>query len=596
MARRLLLAVLLCAAVDTLLTRLAHAHRAPDGALPLQLLLAWGAFGLVMAVPIVFTARRLGAPFTVAIGWLAGPLALHHALAVRVRDGSSAPWLIVAVVATLLAVLVALVALSWVERRLAIRRWPALVLASGSLLLMMPLDPASRGSAAAPAAAPTAGRPNLLLLVWDTTRADHLSPWGYDKPTTPHLAALAADSATWDVAWSASVFTLSSHVSMLTGLPPGLHGTTMRRQSVTAPSVASQLRLAGYRTGAFVGTSVLAAGHGLERGFEVYDDRVDPALCDSHLWALIHDAQVIAAKVFPALRHNGNPNRPQDFQRPASEVLDAALAFVREPDPRPWFVMVNLFDVHWPYLPAKDAEALWVAAYDGPVSGYLFRADDFPTGYRPDEADKQHVRDLYDGELWQLDRAVDAFLAQASASAPDTCVLMTSDHGEALGEGDRWSHDEVLAPQSRIPMLLHAPGRIAPGRRPGPVSGVDVAATLLDLAGVAPEVASTGRSLLESPAPGRILFVEDLDNLSAARDHHAALRGRWKLTRRDGVDRLTDPLADPLDQVDLLADHPDDAAALEAALDALIEASTTADESGVLQNADALGALGYTGH
>ncbi|MBM3986072.1 MAG: sulfatase, partial [Planctomycetes bacterium] len=449
-----------------------------------------------------------------------------------------------------------------------------------------------------PPADPPASSPNLLLLVWDTTRADRLTPWGHDRDTTPNLQRLAAESATWEAAYSASVFTLSSHVSMLTGLPPGLHGTSLRRQTVTATSVARTLRDAGYRTGAFVGTSVLAAGRGLERGFEVYDDLVDPPLCSSTLWALVHDVQVVAAKLVPALRGNGNPNRPQDFQRPAAEVLDAAAAFIARPDRRPWFVMVNLFDVHWPYLPGKDAAALWVQPYDGPVNGYLFRADDFPPGYRPGTADAAHVRDLYDAELWELDRAVDAFLAGVLQRDPQACVLLTSDHGEALGDGDTWSHDELLLPQTRVPLLLRAPGRVPAGRREGPASGVDVAATLLDLAGVEPPpgTPSASRSLLAPPDPQRVLFLQDLDNLLAARDHSAALRGRLKLKLKDGVATLTDTLADPLDRQDLSAEHPQEAAALRAALETLLAASAAAEEGDVLQNEAALRALGYVGN
>jgi len=594
--RALPLAVLVCAALDTLLTRLALAHRPHGLALPLQLLLAWSVFGLLIALPAWLTDRRLHAPFTACLGWLAGLVVVHHAAAARVRAGDG-PALIAG--ATLLAaalVVGGVLLLARTERRLAGRRWPGVTLLVVSLLLLPPAD-GLRSPPLPPAAAPAAARPNLLLLIWDTTRADHLQPWGYDRAITPHLAQLAERSATWEAAYSASVFTLSSHVSMLTGLPPSLHGTTLRHQGVTAESVASQLRAAGYRTGAFVGTSVLAAGRGLERGFEVYDDQVDPALCDSHVWALIHDAQVVAARFVPALRGNGNPNRPQDFQRPAREVLDHALAWIREPDPRPWFAMINLFDVHWPYLPSKDATALWVRDYAGPMNGYLFRSDSLAPGYRPDAADKQHIVDLYDGEMWELDGAVDRFMGTLldGPSPPD--VLLTADHGEALGEGDHWSHDDLLLAQTRVPMLLLAPGRAEPGRREGPVSGVDVAATLLDLAGVAPQPgANLSHSLLAESTPGRFLFEDDLDNVLATNDAHAVIRGRLRLTRRDGRETLNDALDDPLDEHDLSAAQPEEAAALRKMLDSLLSAAKAVDEGGALQNEEALRALGYLGN
>jgi len=259
--------------------------------------------------------------------------------------------------------------------------------------------------------------------------------------------------------------------------------------------------------------------------------------------------------------------------------------------------MVNLFDRHWPYLPSKDATALWVRDYAGPVNGYLFRADDYPPGHRPDAADKQHVADLYDAEMWGLDGAVDRFLGQLLDGPAPPDVLLTADHGEALGEGDHWSHDDLLLAQTHVPMLLLAPGRSEPGRRPGPVSGVDVAATLLDLAGVltVPDIVPLSQSLLRAPAPGRVLFEDDLDNLSSAQDAHAAIRGRLRLTRRDGRETLNDALTDPLDEHDLAAAQPQEAAELRRALEALL-AAAKAVEDGELQNQAALSALGYIGH
>jgi arylsulfatase A-like enzyme len=601
MLRALPLAILACAGLDTLLTRLALPHRAHDLALPLQLLLAWTVFGLLLAPLAALAARRLQAPFTACLGFLAGAVVVHHAAAARVRAGDGAALIAGATLLAAVLVIVAVLLLARLERRLARRRWPGAALLVASLLLLPPADFLRRAPAApadSPAGEAAGPRPNLLLLIWDTTRADHLQPWGYDREVSPHLATLAERSATWEAAYSASIFTLSSHASMLIGKPPSLHGTTIRHQAVTETSVATRLRQAGYRTGAFVGTSVLAAGRGIERGFDVYDDQVDPALCDSHLWALIHDAQVVAARVLPFLRGNGNPNRPQDFQRPARNVLERALAWIREPDPRPWFAMVNLFDVHWPYLPGKDATALWVRDYAGAVNGYLFRADDYPRGHRPDAADKQHVADLYDAEIWELDAAVDRFLGELLDGPAPPFVLMTSDHGEALGEGDHWSHDELLLAQTRIPMLLFAPGRIEPGQRPGPVSGVDVAATLMDLAGALPlpDILPLSQTLLSEAPPGRILFEDDLDNLNPALDAHAVIRGRLRFTRRDGRETLNDALTDPLDEHDLSAAQPEAAADLRKALEALLSAAKVVEGGGQLENEEVLRQLGYLGH
>jgi arylsulfatase A-like enzyme len=343
---------------------------------------------------------------------------------------------------------------------------------------------------------------------------------------------------------------------------------------------------------------VLAGAGGLRRGFDAYDDRVDPPVCDTRLWALVNDAQVLAAKRIPALRFDGQPHWWQDFQRPAREVLGRAAEWIRGGGPEPWFAMVNLFDTHWPYEPSADATQRWVRPYAGPLTGRLFRADDWPAGRAADAGDVLHARDLYDGELWDLDRAVGDFLEELRAAGGDTAIVLTADHGEALGEAGEWSHEHPRVPQARVPLVVHAPGRVAAGTRvSAPVSGVDVAPTLLALAGVEPPpgFAAGGHSLLAPPPEGeRLLFVQDHDNEFAAKDEDAVVRGRFKLLSTAKGRTLHDTLTDPMDEVDLSAQHPDVARELGAALDAL-QAAAPEPGSRVLDE-DALRALGYVGH
>src|SRR5262249_23605012 len=279
------------------------------------------------------------------------------------------------------------------------------------------------------------------------------------------------------------------------------------------------------------------------------------------------------------------------------EVLASALKFIEQPDSRPWFAFINLYDAHWPYLPEKDAQALWVRPYGGVLNGYLFRADDFPRGYKPTAADKAPLADLYDAELWQLDRDVDGFLKQALGGARTTDLLLTADHGESLGEAEHWSHDELLTQNTHVPLLLLAPG-VAPGLRAEPACGTDVAPTLLELAGVkAPQLpVGAGRSLLAPADPQRILLEDDFDNEFVELDHHAALRDGLRLLRKDGKDTLHEVLADPENLTDVSAAHSAELAALKAALDALLASSIAAGAERELSDRDAMKALGYVGN
>jgi arylsulfatase A-like enzyme len=596
----LLLAVLICAALDTAFTRAGHDHR-PDGwVLPLQALAGWAVLAILIAWPARLTAGWMQAGFTAALVWLAGPVLLHHAVALglRSRGGLDSLQDYAIPVATLLGLLV----FAWLMRRIEhgfVKRhavWSGRIMALVALFLLAPHDGSSGDGAQAQVDAGP-NQPNLLLLVWDTTRADHLQSYDDDRKTTPNLAEVGRAGTVFDRAWSSSVFTLSSHASMLTGLPPALHGTTLRRQAFGAPSLPAMLRAAGYRTGSFVGTSVLRAGAGLERGFDVFDDLVDPPLCDTHLWSMVHDVQAALAAKFRSLRGNGNPHWFQDFQRPGREVLDHALDFIAEDDERPWFVMVNLFDVHWPYLPGPESSTRFVRPYDGPLDGYVFRSNDYPRGYHPDTSDMAYLSDLYDAELWELDREVDRFLGELNLPRGDTFVLMTADHGEAFGEGGSFSHEELHTPQTRVPLLLYAPGHAVAGLRSDePASGVDVTPTMLELAGITPaeDLVLAGRSLLAPPADEpRVIFLQDHDNVDPDADHHAVLRGEFKLLRRRNIDTLHMLASDPMDEVDISDAHPQVARELAEALDALLAAQVRS--TGGIDNLDALRALGYVG-
>ena len=111
----------------------------------------------------------------------------------------------------------------------------------------------------------------------------------------------------------------------------------------------------------------------------------------------MHDVQALLAINFEALNQNGLPHWFQDFQRPALEVLERAAAWVDEPDPRPWFCLVNLYDVHWPYVPEGESRERWVDEYSGPVDGYLKRGASYRAHAEELKADPDAPRPDNDG-------------------------------------------------------------------------------------------------------------------------------------------------------------------------------------------------------
>ncbi len=626
--RRLLfqlpLVAIVAAAMDTVLVRERLPHRDLSAALFLEALLLWLVLGLIALVPTrMWIARRergdatfsaskcaaLLAFFTLAPVFAHGRLNAFSDLGGGLAGLKQArPWLEVFAALALLAAL--LFCLNWLAAR-----WRASAVAAGLGLAALALGffwtPARDAPDALNAAAK--GKPNLLLLIWDTTRAQSLSIYGYERKTTPQLEKLAAESIVFDKARSASRYTLTSHLSMLTGVYPSDHGARMTRQRISpgkTPSVAANLLAAGYRTAAFVGTGVLTAPTGMSFGFEHYDDLVDPPVCDTSAWALVHDLQSLLAKLGPPLSQNGQPHWFQDFFRPAEEVLGHAARWIDNGDPRPWFCMINLYDVHWPYLPETAERAKWVEAYDGPVDGFHARSDKYPRHYKMQPRDDVHLRELYDAEMAELDRNVDRFLSGLDLARQKTAVLMCADHGEAFGEGGRYEHNDILEPQVRIPFLVRLPGMQLPPkpRSAEPISGVDVAPTLLAIAGLPAPAHYLGINALSvlgaAPNAARPILVEDRDQMHSTDVTLVLYLGQWKLVRRGLGDRQTyqlfDVSKDRLSLEDVAAAHPDLVARLKAELESYRSrwhADDAKDQEGTgYSNADALKNLGYTGN
>ncbi|MCC6408226.1 MAG: sulfatase [Planctomycetes bacterium] len=637
--------IALCAAaVETVCVRYEFDHRPAELRLFLQAAGLWAVF-LVLAWPIArllqglarrvagaSSPKELAAADAVALALVAAfPVLAHARLDVYTNLYGSVgelrqpwPWLQVAAIAGAAFLLQRLVPRRLAKLPLAVVgvALSVLSLAVGATVSFHeephPSDvvhasttsSSSSSSSGGAASSGASAKPNILLLVWDTTRAQSLSIYGYDRETTPNLARLASESRVFTNARSASRYTLTSHLSMLTGTYPSHHGARLLRQTVNptrTPSIARLLREAGYRTGGFVGTDVLRAQTGTAFAFERWDDQVDPPVCDTYAWALVHDLQSVSAKFFPALSNNGNPHWIQDYQRPAGEVLAHAAEWIASDDPRPWFCFVNLYDVHWPYLPPADAAARWVRPYGGPIDGFLERSDAYPKGYEPKPEDNLHLTELYDSEMWELDRNVDAFLARLELDRARTAVVMVSDHGEAFGEGGLYEHHDILECQVHIPFVVRPPGGAEPpGRVDTPVTNVDVAPTVLGLAGLAPLEHMNGVDVLraEALAPEREILVEDRDTGDPNEVRLALYSGGWKYEQRrrtvDGrvveVRRLYELATDPSAERDVAQAHPERVAELAGRLEALRKAWNADDSASGLSgpaNADALHALGY---
>ena len=325
----------------------------------------------------------------------------------------------------------------------------------------------TRADLAAPVTTPATGAPNLLFVVLDTVRADHLAPYGYERVTTPHLDEFVQRHATrYTEARSSSSWTLPSHATLFTGLLPSEHGSTfpsidaqpLRDEFVT---LAERLREEGYETAAVVANTLFVVPQfGLDQGFEHFDDR-------RGCWV----ADYLALPQLAGYRMRAGHTPYRD----AGDITRAALGWLEsERRDDPFFLMLNYMDAHTPYRPP--------APFDRAFEERM-------------PADELHPRHdfsslLYDRELAYLDSQLALLLEglRALGLFENTVIVITSDHGEALGDRGNFGHSATLFEELvRVPLYVKPIGEGSPGTNGRYVNGADVHDMMLEQMGLKPE-------------------------------------------------------------------------------------------------------------
>lgn len=326
--------------------------------------------------------------------------------------------------------------------------------------------------------------PDVLFISIDSLRADHVGAYGYGRPTTPTIDSLAASGALFENAFSTTSWTLPSHTAMLTGLVDRAHGVTAPKRTLGPgiPTLAKAFAEAGYRTVGLYSGPFLHPQFGLSRGFDEYID------CTSYQLAAKPSGKDIKL-------HNAshaditNPNILRNFS--------AAVENIGE---EPVFYFVHMWDVHYDLIPPPPFDTMFDPHYEGTYSGHNFRHDPkFKTGM-PEE-DRQHVLALYDGEIRYTDATIEKLLGalKAVGRLENTIVVITSDHGEEfLEHGGKGHKQSVYQEVIRVPLIVSWPGKIGNEKVATPVSIVDIAPTLLSLAGAPPLAVTSGRALFNA--------------------------------------------------------------------------------------------------
>ena len=291
-------------------------------------------------------------------------------------------------------------------------------------------------------------KPNLILISIDCLRADHVGAYGYERNTTPSIDELAGDGVVFETTVSTSSWTLPTHMSMLTGLPPSIHGATgQNKLDGSVPYLPELLAQSGYRVDGVTSVDYLSREFGFETGFH------------SHLFL---------------------------FDPGADRLVDAALDLIRRGDGQPHFLFLHLLDVHWPYSPPSDFRALFGGRPPN-ISGLLDKVlhDKEPSN----QEEINQVMNLYDGELAYVDQELGRFFDELKAARlyERSLIIVTADHGEAFYEHGYWKHTQTLYEEMvRVPLIVKWPEDSPTGNVETMVSQIDVFPTVLEAAGETP--------------------------------------------------------------------------------------------------------------
>ena len=358
-------------------------------------------------------------------------------------------------------------------------------------------------------------RPNIILITVDTLRADHVGSYGAGLVATPVMDGIARDGILFENAYCPKPHTAPSHATILTSLYPRQHGVMLNGHSLPHrfETLAEVLREEGYVTSAFVAVFMLSAEFGFDQGFERFDDEMEHGL------------------------------------RTAGEMVHKILPWLEKNAGKSFFMWIHLYDPHVPLIPPEPFKS----KYPG---------DDYTS--------------LYRAEVAYTDSRLGLILAALKALSieEETIVILTSDHGESLGEHDYWGHGQQLYEVSvRVPLIVKIPEKLSAKKGILPRSSriqarvriMDIFPTVLELLGIEERTGLQGSSFLplmrKNHGLHRDVYMANMPpekNAIPPYQENAVLMGQWKLIRFHGSDdEIYNLIEDPDEQNDMRDSQPE---------------------------------------
>lgn len=287
---------------------------------------------------------------------------------------------------------------------------------------------------------------NVILVSIDALRADHLGCYGYSLPTSPSIDNIANQGVLFERAFAHTCWTLPSHITMLSSLPPEIHRIDVRKECIpeSIEFLSEILRPKGYATAAFVGDGFVNPRYGWVQGFSQY--------------------------------HFYGKDTATDFNK--------ALDWIKKNKDRPFFAFLHTLEVHRPYRPPKKYIKHFEKEYHGPLGDGIDKPEDIPKNYTA--ADIKHVIALYDAGIRSIDDYIQQLVdfLKENQLLSKTILVITADHGESLFEhGLYMKHISLNKEVIHVPLIILAP-EIRAGLRSNNLAGIkDIVPTILELLG-----------------------------------------------------------------------------------------------------------------
>ena len=492
--------------------------------------------------------------------------------------------------------------------------------------------------------APT-GKPNIILITLDTVRADHLSCYGYKRLTTPHVDRLSREAVLYKNAYSTDSWTLPSHASIFTGKYPSKHGAhfnpdflsidpnlyktereknlpmeeeipgsifKLSEENLTLTEILSEK---GYRTAGIIGGNFCSSIFGLSQGFDFYNETFFNVSKDVKFF-LIYQALSFFFSFEDFFAQYGYIQK-----RIASQLNNAAFKWLEKNHDQPFFLFINYFDAHRPYIPPPAYNG-----YFGETDNSILMQDN-PRGdisYITAETnlvvsvvkgshqlipeEKECVVSRYDGEIRYLDHCLGLLLEKLKALRvyDNTLIIITADHGEAFGEHNQMHHSMTLYEEVlHVPLIIKYPSTSPrKGVVEKRVSLVDLLPTVLSFLNypIPPEI--DGEILENSDHP---IIAENYSSLwnymvwgkRFHRDLRAIYQGKEKyIWSSNSLNELYDLERDSREEENIVGKFPHKAEIMQRTLDqwlASFEPPKTEGEKVKINKSteEALRALGY---